>query len=87
MLSRELQNGVATCCWRISVMMVFTASQLMFRSSSGVAKAAAASAAKIERYMCAMLELSEGDTSWDGSVGDECRPFIHRAATPQPREH
>jgi hypothetical protein len=43
-------------------MMVFTALQLMLRSSSGVAKAAAASAARIERYLCAMLEVNEGDT-------------------------
>lgn len=62
MPSTELQNGVATCCWRISVMIVFTALQLMFRSSSGVAKAAAASAAMIERYVGAMLEANEADT-------------------------
>jgi hypothetical protein len=62
MLSRELQNGVATCCWRISVMMVFTALQLRFRSSTGDAKAAAARAAKIDKYMGAMLEVDENDT-------------------------
>ena len=62
MLSRELQNGVATCCWRISVMMVFTALQLRFRSSSGDAKADAASAAKIDKYLCAMFEVNENDT-------------------------
>ena len=61
MPSTELQNGVATCCWRMSVMIVFTALQLMFRSSSDVAKAAAASAAMIERYMGAILEANEGD--------------------------
>ena len=61
MPSTELQNGVATCCWRMSVMIVFTALQLMFRSSSGVAKAAAVSAAMIERYMGAILEANEGD--------------------------
>jgi len=62
MLNRELQKGVATCCWRISVMIVFTALQLMFRSSSGDAKPAAANAARIDRYLCAMLEVNEGDT-------------------------
>ena len=87
MLSRELQNGVATCCWRISLMIVFTALQLMFRSSSGVAKAVAASAARIERYVRAMIELNEGDTDWDGSGGDDCRRFIYFAETLQPREH
>jgi len=61
MLSRELQNGMATCCWRMSVTMVFTALQLMFRSSSGDAKAAAVSAARIDRY--AMLEVNEGDAN------------------------
>jgi hypothetical protein len=43
-------------------MIVFTALQLMFRSSSGVAKAATASAAMIERYVGAMLEANEADT-------------------------
>jgi hypothetical protein len=45
----------------MSVMIVFTALQFMFRSSSGVAKAAAASAAMIERYIGAILKANEGD--------------------------
>jgi hypothetical protein len=82
MLSRELQKGVATCCWRISVMIVFTALQLMFRSSSGDAKAAAASAARIDRYI---LEVNEGDADLVGSNGDSRRIFIRLEETPQPR--
>ena len=82
MLNKELQKGVATCCWRISVMIVFTALQLMFRSSSGDAKAAAASATRIDRYI---LEVNEGDTDSDSSDGDNRRIFIHLAETSQPR--
>ena len=87
MLSRELQKGVATCCSRNSVMIVFTALQLMFRSSTGDAKAAAASATKIDRYVGAMLEVNENDTTESCSNTGRYRLFMHHAETSRPREY
>jgi hypothetical protein len=65
----------------MSVMIVFTALQLMFRSSSGVAKAAAASAAMIERYAGA-IEMNKGDADRNVSNGDACQRFIYLTTRP-----